>query len=97
MTDTNAILKDGFNIIRTATDAGLDEETAIVAQILYAGSLADAEYRSGWDQALVRCLTISDWIFDNLKLAVQNEFGVCIDYNLPLIEYFEAKQAEVNA
>ena len=85
------------NIIRTATDAGLDEETAIVAQILYAGSLADAEYHSDWDEVLIRCVTVEDWSFDNLKLAVQDEFGVCIDYNLPLIEYFEAKQAEVNA
>lgn len=85
------------SVIRVATEAGFDEETTIVAQILYAGSLADAEYHSDWDEALIRCMTVKEWTFDNLKLAVQNEFGVCIDYNLPLIAYFEAKQAEVNA
>ena len=85
------------SVIHVATEAGFDEETTIVAQILYAGSLADAEYHSDWDEALIRCMTVKEWTFDNLKLAVQNEFGVCIDYNLPLIAYFEAKQAEVNA
>lgn len=83
------------NVIRLATESDLDEETTIVAQILYAGSLADAEYRADWDEALIRCMTVKEWTFDNLKLAVQDEFGVCIDYNLPLIEYFEANQTEV--
>lgn len=85
------------NVIRVATENNLNEETTMVAQILYAGSLADAEYRSDWEEALIHCMTVEDWTFDHLKLVVQNEFGVCIDYNLPLIEYFEARQAEVNA
>lgn len=83
------------NVIATAKAHSLDDESVVVAQILYAGSLADAEYRPDWAEALIRCMTIEDMSFDNLKLIVENEFGVCIDYNVPLIEYFAAKNAEV--
>lgn len=75
----------------------MNEETIMVAQILFAGSLADAEYRSDWDEALVRCLTIENMSYDNFKLAVENEFGVCIDHNVPLMDYFAAVGSEVGA
>jgi len=82
------------NVIRVTADAALDEESIIVAQILYAGSLADAEYRVDWKDALIRCMTLENMIYDELKIAVEAEFGVCIDYNVPIMEYFEAKSRE---
>lgn len=83
------------NVIFAAQENGFDDEKTIVSQILYAGSLADAEYRSDWIDSLIRCMTIEDMSYDNLKLAVENEFGVCIDSNVPLMDYFDAKNAEV--
>lgn len=85
------------NVIRVANENNMNEETIMVAQILFAGSLADAEYRSDWDEALVRCLTIENMSYDNFKLAVENEFGVCIDHNVPLMDYFAAVGSEVGA
>lgn len=83
-------------VIKAADEAGLSEEKIIVAQILYAGSLADAEYRADWADTLVRCMTVEDWSYDTFKLAVEAEFGVCLDYNVPLIDYFEAARVEGN-
>lgn len=60
-------------------------------------SLADAEYRSDWDEAIIRCFTIEDMSYDNFKLAVESEFGVCTDYNVPLMDYFAVVGSEVGA
>lgn len=83
------------NVIKVTHEANLSEEKIIVAQIVYAGSVADADYRSDWADALVKCLSIEDWSYDNLKLAVEAEFGVCLDNNVPIQEYFEVLDAEV--
>ena len=83
------------NVIKVTQEANLSEEKIIVAQIVYAGSVADADYRSDWADALVKCLSIEDWSYDNLKLAVEAEFGVCLDNNVPIQEYFEVLDAEV--
>lgn len=83
------------NVILVASEAGLSEEKIIVAQIIYAGSIADAEYRQDWSSALVKCLSIENWNYDNLKLAVDAEFSVCLDYNVPIQEYFEDLNNEV--
>ena len=84
-----------YHVIKITKEAKLSEEKIIVAQIVYAGSIADAQYRSDWAEALLRCLSIEDWSYDNLKLAVESEFGVCLDYNVPIQEYFEALSTEV--
>lgn len=83
------------NFIRIGKDVSLDNESIIIAQILYARTIADAEYRSDWAQALVRCMTIKDMSYDNLKIIVESEFGVCVDNNAPLIDYFESRFMEV--
>ena len=82
-------------MILVASEAGLSEEKIIVAQIIYAGSIADAEYRQDWSSALVKCLSIEDWNYDNLKLAVDAEFSVCLDYNVSIQDYFESLNEEV--
>ena len=85
------------NVIHVVTEKGYNDETVTLAQILFAGSLADAEYCSDWDDALIRCFAIEDMNYDNFKLAVEREFGVCTDYNVPLMDYFAAVGSEVGA
>ena len=85
------------NVIHVVSEKGYNDETVTLAQILFAGSLADAEYRSDWDEAIIRCFTIEDMSYDNFKLTVESEFGVCTDYNVPLMDYFAAIGSEVGA
>jgi hypothetical protein len=85
------------NVIHVVTEKGYNDETVTLAQILFAGSLADAEYCSDWNDALIRCFSIEDMNYDNFKLAVEREFGVCTDYNVPLMDYFAAVGSEVGA
>ena len=84
------------NVIAVASEAELSDEETVAAQILYAGSLADAEYRSDWSEALIRCMKIENMTYDNFKIAVEAEFGVSIDGNVSLQEYFEAIDTEVS-
>ena len=85
-----------YNVISSCKKASLDEERIHLAQLIYAGSLADAEYRADWAEALIGCLSVEDLTFDTLKLAVEAEFGVCLDGNVPVQNYFETKNTEVN-
>ena len=85
-----------YNVISACKKASLDEESIHLAQLIYAGSLADAEYRADWAEALVECLSSEDRTFDTLKLAVEAEFGVSLDGNVPVQNYFETKNTEVN-
>ncbi|MBQ7293237.1 MAG: hypothetical protein IJW79_05800 [Clostridia bacterium] len=84
------------NVIAVASEAELSIEETVAAQILYAGSLADAEYRADWSEALIRCMKTENKTYDNFKIAVETEFGVSIDGNVPLQEYFEAIGTEVS-
>ncbi len=77
------------NVISVAQSNGFDEEKTMVAEILYAGSLANAEYRSDWKDALVRCLSVEEWNYESLKPVVEMEFGVTLDHNVPIQEYFD--------
>ena len=84
------------NVIALASEAELSAEETIAAQILYAGSLADAEYRADWGEVLIRCMKTENMTYDNFKIAVEADFGVSIDGNVPLQEYFEAISMEVS-
>ncbi len=83
------------NVISVTKEKGFDDEKVIVAQILYAGTLADAEYRANWQDALVKCLSFEEWNYEALKQKVEQEFGVTIDYNVPIQEYFDSLENEV--
>ena len=85
-----------YNVISACKKASLDAERIHLAQLIYAGSLADAEYRADWAEALIGCLSVENWTFDALKLAVEAEFGVCLDGNVPVQNYFETRNTEVN-
>lgn len=78
------------NIIYSTKADNISDEKIVVAQILYAGSIADTEYRSDWCDALIRCLSIDDWNYDSLKMSVEYEFGVSLDYNELIKAYFDA-------
>ena len=84
------------NVISACKNADLDEKRIYVAQLIYVGSLADAEYRADWEDELVKCLSVEDWRFDPLKLAVETSFGVSLDGNVPVQNYFETRNMEVN-
>jgi hypothetical protein len=84
------------NVIAAVSESELSAEETIAAQILYAGSLADAEYLADWGEALIRCMKTENMTYDNFKIAVEAEFGVSIDGNVPLQEYFEAIGTEVS-
>ena len=82
-------------VIARGKSAGLTDKQIQMAQLLYLGSLADAEYRSDWARVLAECLMTDPLTYDVLKLSVIDAFGVCIDYNTPLRQYFESKNMEV--
>ena len=82
-------------VIARGKGAGLTDKQIQMAQFLYLGSLADAEYRSDWAHALTECLMKDPLTYDVLKLSVMDAFGVCIDYNTPLRQHFESKNMEV--
>ena len=84
------------NVISACNHADLDEERIYVAQLIYVGSLADAVYRADWADELVKCLSVEDWRFDPLKLAVEASFGVSLDGNVPVQNFFENENMEVN-
>ena len=84
------------NVIFACNHADLDEERIYVAQLIYVGSLADASYRADWADELVKCLSVEDWRFDPFKLAVETSFGVSLDGNVPVQNYFETRNMEVN-
>lgn len=81
-------------VIARGKDEGFTDEQIQMAQLLYLGSLADANYRSDWAHALAECLMTDPLTYDVLKLSVMDAFGVCIDYNTPLRQYFESKNME---
>ena len=67
-----------------------NDKEIIAAQLLYAGTLADTEYKADWADRLVKCFAIENMNYEAFKTTVVNEFGVSIDFNLPLQKYFIA-------
>jgi hypothetical protein len=75
-------------IVKELQKKNMDEETIIAAQILYAASLADTEYRATLIDDLVRCFAdnaLNDIILLNDR--AYEIFGVNIEDNVPLMEY----------
>ena len=75
-------------IVKELQKKNMDEETIIAAQILYAASLADTEYRATLIDGLVRCFAdnaLNDIILLNDR--AYEIFGVNIEDNVPLMEY----------
>ena len=75
-------------IVKELQKKNMDEETIIAAQILYAASLADTEYRATLIDDLVHCFAdnaLNDIILLNDR--AYEIFGVNIEDNVPLMEY----------
>jgi len=77
-------------IVKELQKKNMDDETIIAAQILYAASLADTEYRATLIDDLVLCFA-DDAMYD---ITVFNDkayeiFGINIEDNVPLMEYLK--------
>lgn len=75
-------------IVKDLQKKNMDDEAIIAAQILYAASLADTEYRATLIDDLVRCFAdnaLNDIILLNDR--AYEIFGVNIEDNVPLMEY----------
>ena len=75
-------------IVKDLQKKNMDDEAIIAAQILYAASLADTEYRATLIDDLVLCFA-DDAMYD---ITVFNDkayeiFGINIEDNVPLMEY----------
>ena len=78
------------NIIRAVKNAGLSDQYAQLAQLLYAHSLFDAAYAANWEARLIECLSVEELTFCELKEAVNANFGVDITDNALLRIYVES-------
>lgn len=75
-------------IVKDLQKKNIDDETIIVAQIFYAASLADTEYRATLIDDLVLCF--ADNAMYNITVfndKVYQVFGINIEDNVPLMEY----------
>lgn len=75
-------------IVKDLQKKNIDDETIIAAQILYAASLADTEYRATLIDDLVLCF--ADDAMYNITVfndKVYQVFGINIEDNVPLMEY----------
>ena len=73
---------------------GYGEKEIVVAQLLYAGSLAECEYRHDWLDALRQCISRErEMSADELRRAVQLTFDVDIANNVALMDYLEGATA----
>ncbi len=77
------------NIVSMCGASDIPADRIRVAQLLYTHSLTEAEFRADWDEALIRCLAVESWDYDTFKAAVDAEFGVTVDHNVPVQNYFE--------
>ena len=77
-------------IINEMSTNGYGEKDIIVAQLLYAGSLAQCEYRQDLMDGIYQCISVErERSIDELKEDVQRFFGVNIEDNIALIEYLK--------
>ena len=81
-------------VIHQLSIHGYGEKEIVVAQLLYAGSLAECEYRHDWLDALRQCISRErEMSADELRRAVQLTFDVDIANNVALMDYLEGATA----
>lgn len=81
-------------VIHQLSIHGYGEKEIVVAQLLYAGSLAECEYRHDWLDALRQCVSRErEMSADELRRAVQLTFDVDIANNVALMDYLEGATA----
>lgn len=77
-------------IVKDLQKKNIEEDAIIAAQILYAASLADTEYRTTLIEDLVLCF--ADDAMYNITLFTDNAyeiFGINVEDNYPLMEYLK--------
>lgn len=81
-------------IVNEMSDFGYGEKEIIVAQLLYAGSLVDTEYRHDLLDAMRQCMPLeAEPTIEEFKMHVQNRFDVNIEDNVALMDYLEGRTA----
>ena len=81
-------------VIHQLSIHGYGEKEIVVAQLLYAGSLAECEYRHDWLDALRQCISRErEMSADELRRAVQLTFDIDIANNVALMDYLEGATA----
>lgn len=77
-------------IVNEMRDFGYGEKEIITAQLLYAGSLCEIEYRYDLMECIRECIPSDKEIsIEELAVNVQNTFDVNIEDNVALIDYLE--------
>ena len=77
-------------IINEMSLFGYGEKELIIAQLLYAGSLSETEYRYDLIDAMRMCISCEqEQSIEDLKVAVQTVFDVNVEYNIALMDYLE--------
>lgn len=81
-------------IINEMCDFGYGEKELIIAQLLYAGSLSETEYRCDLIEAMRSCISCEqEQSTEELMLAVRNVFDVNIEDNVALMDYLDGVTA----
>lgn len=86
-------LEDYLHIIILGFEmAGYNNHEIVLAQLLYAGTLTAADYRSDFLEVMMRCIPKDKlYSIEELRTSVINEFNVDIMNNLIISNYFEGK------
>lgn len=79
------------NIVKVVKEAGLSDQHARLAQLLYAYSLANSNYKANWGACLIECIGAEQLTFLSLKEAVNAQFEADIAGNTALMDYFETE------
>ena len=79
------------NIVKVVKEAGLSDQHARLAQLLYAYSLANSNYTANWGACLIECISMEQLTFLSLKEAVNAQFGADIAGNTALLSYLETE------
>lgn len=77
-------------IVNEMADFGYGEKELVIAQLLYAGSLAETDYRYDLIEAMCSCISCEqEQTPEELLLAVRNVFDVNIEDNVALMDYLD--------
>lgn len=80
-------------IINEMSAMGHGEKELIIAQLLYAGSLAESEYRHDLVNEISSSVTTEPFSVESLKTSIHASFNVNIEDNLALMNYLEGVTA----
>jgi hypothetical protein len=79
-----------YNIIESFAKDGYNNHDIVLAQLLYAGYIADTTYRADYISTLMRCIPKNEsYTYDDLRAAVLEEFGADISGRRIVKDYLD--------